>query len=54
MSNAAYADMSDIQVLAAYFCEGEPAKSKLEAIKGLSAEEKKQLAEGIRNGTLTY
>jgi len=45
---------SDTILIRNYFFEGMKAKEIAEELKQLSDEEKAALAEGIRNGTLTY
>ena len=45
----------DVSVIAKFFfTNGEKASEKLAEIKALTSDDKAQLGEGIRNGSLTY
>lgn len=51
------AELSDLKVIAAYFNEGNgkrPLAVFSAEYKALTDQDKRELGEGIRNGTLTY
>jgi hypothetical protein len=47
-------EASDMVVIRNYFFPGAPAGVVLAEVKKLTDQDKKQLADGIRNGSLTY
>lgn len=45
---------SDVVLIKDYFFKGTPSKEVIPELKKLTVEEKKQLGDGIRNGSMTY
>lgn len=47
-------EKTNIVLIAQFFFEGVPSSQKLSEMKELNPQDKEQLGEGIRNGSLTY